>query len=200
GAGARPLGQRGPHLGLRPGQRLLRRGEDDRPVDRVGVGPVGPGGLADDAGLEGGAGQRPDQRFLSLPGGRPVARPLLGPVHLAAPAADRPAQPVLGRRSLRHAPSSTRCRPPPIRMVAMADPMPLDLYADPVRADPYPLLQELRETAPVLWVSQQGLESWIVTRYDEVRSILADPRFIKQPATVPDALRRFKAAFGSEGE
>ena len=44
-------------------------------------------------------------------------------------------------------------------MVAMAEPMPLDLYADPVRADPYPLLEELREAAPVLWVSQQGLES-----------------------------------------
>jgi cytochrome P450 len=85
-------------------------------------------------------------------------------------------------------------------MVPMADPMPLDLYADPVRADPYPLLEELREAAPVLWVSQQGLESWIVTRYDEVRSVLADPRFIKQPATVPEALRKFKAAFGSQEE
>ena len=85
-------------------------------------------------------------------------------------------------------------------MVAMADPMPLDLYADPVRADPYPLLEELREAAPVLWVSQQGLESWIVTRYDEVRAVLADSRFVKQPATVPEALRKFKAAFGSEVE
>src|SRR5439155_6111263 len=85
-------------------------------------------------------------------------------------------------------------------MVAMAEPMPLDLYADPVRADPYPLLEELREAAPVLWVSQQGLESWIVTRFDEVRAVLADHRFVKQPATVPEALRKFKAAFGSEGE
>ena len=85
-------------------------------------------------------------------------------------------------------------------MVVMAEPMPLDLYADPVRADPYPLLEELREAAPVHWVSQQGLESWIVTRYDEVRFVLADPRFIKQPATVPEALRKFKAAFGSQEE
>ena len=86
-------------------------------------------------------------------------------------------------------------------MVPMAEPMPLDLYADPVRADPYPLLTELREAAPVHWVSQhRGLESWIVTRYDEVRFVLADPRFIKAPHTVPEALRRFKAAFGSEAE
>jgi cytochrome P450 len=86
-------------------------------------------------------------------------------------------------------------------MVAMADPMSLDLYADPVRADPYPLLEELREAAPVHWVSQHdGLESWIVTRYDEVRFVLADPRFVKAPETVPEALRRFKAAFGSQAE
>jgi len=86
-------------------------------------------------------------------------------------------------------------------MVPMAEPMPLDLYADPVRADPYPLLAELREAAPVHWVSQhRGLESWIVTRYDEVRSVLADPRFVKTPETMPEALRRFKAAFGSPEE
>ncbi|HKN39752.1 MAG TPA: cytochrome P450 [Acidimicrobiia bacterium] len=82
----------------------------------------------------------------------------------------------------------------------MAEPMPLDLYADEVRANPYPLLEELREAAPVHWVSQQGLESWIVTRYDEVRFVLGDPRFIKAPETVPEALRRFKAAFGSQEE
>jgi len=94
-------------------------------------------------------------------------------------------------------------------MVAMPEPhepMPLDLYTDPVRADPYPLLTELRESAPVHWVSQHpasgswGLESWIVTRFDEVRAVLADPRFVKTPATVPEALRRFKAAFGSPEE
>ena len=85
-------------------------------------------------------------------------------------------------------------------MVAMAEPMPLDLYADPVRADPYPLLEELREAAPVLWVSQQGLESWIVTRYDDVRAVLADNRFVKAPETVPEALRKFKAAFGNQVE
>jgi cytochrome P450 len=85
--------------------------------------------------------------------------------------------------------------------MAMPEPMPLDLYADPVRADPYPLLEELREAAPLHWVSQhRGLESWIVTRYDEARAVLADPRFVKAPATVPEALRRFKAAFGSEAD
>jgi len=83
----------------------------------------------------------------------------------------------------------------------MSEPMPLDLYDDAVRADPYPLLAELREAAPVHWVSQhRGLESWIVTRYDEVRAVLADNRFIKAPETVPEALRKFKAAFGDQVE
>jgi cytochrome P450 len=82
----------------------------------------------------------------------------------------------------------------------MSEPRPLDLYADSVRADPYPLLSELREAAPVHWVSQQGLESWIVTRYDDVRFVLGDNRFCKQPETVPEALRKFKAAFGSQTE
>ena len=82
----------------------------------------------------------------------------------------------------------------------MSEPMPLDLYDDAVRADPYPLLAELREAAPVHWVSQQGLESWIVTRYDDVRAVLADNRFVKAPETVPEALRKFKAAFGNQVE
>ena len=82
----------------------------------------------------------------------------------------------------------------------MSEPRPLDLYGDAVRADPYPLLTELREAAPVHWVSQHGLESWIVTRYDEVRFVLGDPRFCKHPDTVPEALRKFKAAFGSPTE
>jgi cytochrome P450 len=76
--------------------------------------------------------------------------------------------------------------------MAMPEPMALDLYADPVRADPYPLLEELREAAPLHWVSQhRGLESWIVTRYDVARAVLADPRFVQAPATVRVALRRF---------
>src|SRR5688572_15563842 len=83
---------------------------------------------------------------------------------------------------------------------ATSEPTPLDLYADEVRADPYPLLTELREEAPVHWVSQHGLESWIVTRYDEVRFVLGDARFCKQPDTVPDAVRKYKAALGSPVE
>src|SRR5260221_6758243 len=82
----------------------------------------------------------------------------------------------------------------------MAEPMPLDLYDDAVRADPYPLLAELRDAAPVHWVSQQGLESWIVTRYDDVRAVLADNRFIQAPEAVPEALRKLQTALGHQVE
>src|SRR4051812_48115269 len=82
----------------------------------------------------------------------------------------------------------------------MAEPMSLDLYADPIRADPYPLLAELREAAPVHWVTQGGLESWIVTRYDEGRAMSAAPRCVKRRATGPEAGRKFKAALEEDAE
>lgn len=81
-----------------------------------------------------------------------------------------------------------------------SEPRPLDLYADAVRADPYPLLTALREEAPVHWVDQHGLESWIVTRYDDVRFVLGDGRFCKHPDTIPLALQRYKAALGAAAE
>jgi cytochrome P450 len=39
-------------------------------------------------------------------------------------------------------------------------------------ADPYPILADLREHEPVSWVPET--EMWFVTRYDDVRAILAD--------------------------
>lgn len=42
-------------------------------------------------------------------------------------------------------------------------------------ADPFPRLAELRERDPVYW--DASLETWFITRYDDVRSLLQDPRF-----------------------
>ena len=39
-------------------------------------------------------------------------------------------------------------------------------------ADPYPILADLREHEPVSWVPET--EMWFVTRYDDVRAVLAD--------------------------
>src|SRR5260370_25283868 len=51
---------------------------------------------------------------------------------------------------------------------------PLSLYhlLDPeVLADPYPLYRRLRTTAPVHW--DPYLHAWIVTRYDDVITVLS---------------------------
>ncbi len=48
------------------------------------------------------------------------------------------------------------------------------LDPDVVR-DPHPVLTELRSSAPVVWDAQ--VETWLVTRHQDVKSVLADPRF-----------------------
>ena len=57
----------------------------------------------------------------------------------------------------------------------MSDELLLRIVTDPdVIADPYPLLRELRETAPV---HKLGFaEFWILTRFEDCRAALRDPR------------------------
>ncbi len=51
----------------------------------------------------------------------------------------------------------------------------LEILTDPtVIPDPYPKLRELRERAPIFQTSLTG--TWIFTRYDDIRSVLRDPR------------------------
>jgi cytochrome P450 len=71
-------------------------------------------------------------------------------------------------------------------------------------ADPYGGYGALREEAPVLrGVGPDGATPlWFVTRQDEVRAVLGDPRFVNDPASVregapvDDARRRMMAGFG----
>lgn len=55
---------------------------------------------------------------------------------------------------------------------------PVDRGFDPLSAaylqDPYPLLNAAREAAPVFFAPSIGY--WVVTRYDDVKAVLADPR------------------------
>ncbi|GAB2826670.1 cytochrome P450 [Actinocorallia aurea] len=49
-------------------------------------------------------------------------------------------------------------------------------------ADPYPEYEKLRERAPVhRVVLRDGLACWAVTRYEEVRAALTDPRLSREP-------------------
>lgn len=50
----------------------------------------------------------------------------------------------------------------------------LDLMRPPVLADPYPLFRRLRLEDPV---HEDPAGGWMITRYDEVVAVLADPRF-----------------------
>ncbi|KPI05302.1 Linalool 8-monooxygenase [Actinobacteria bacterium OK074] len=43
-------------------------------------------------------------------------------------------------------------------------------------ADPYAVYARLREAGPVHRIGTEGLPAWLVTRYDDVRQALADPR------------------------
>ncbi|MEV0612613.1 cytochrome P450 [Nonomuraea sp. NPDC050404] len=54
-------------------------------------------------------------------------------------------------------------------------------------ADPYPAYAELRESgAPHLVRLRSGLYGWLVTRYDDARAALTDPRLSKDPRHAPD--------------
>jgi len=53
--------------------------------------------------------------------------------------------------------------------------------------DPYPYYARLREQAPVTKVIVEGLPVWLVTRYDDIRNGLSDPRLSNDP-TLADAV------------
>ncbi|WP_182900757.1 cytochrome P450 [Microbispora sp. H10830] len=66
---------------------------------------------------------------------------------------------------------------------------PVNLFdADLVR-DPFGGYSHLREQAPMVRGSFPGLDSpvWLVTRYDDVKTVLSDRRFVNNPANVPGA-------------
>lgn len=59
----------------------------------------------------------------------------------------------------------------------------LDLAAPIFKANPYPAFARLRLTDPVsLLTTQQGRQTWLITRYQEAELVLRDERFVKDPA------------------
>jgi cytochrome P450 len=60
----------------------------------------------------------------------------------------------------------------------MSEPVLQIPFEDAFQFDPSPTFAELREHRPVARVrTLAGAEVWLVTRYDDVRMVLADPRF-----------------------
>jgi pikromycin synthase len=66
---------------------------------------------------------------------------------------------------------------------------PLDLASlEPgFSADPFPVYDRLRESAPVARVVNHGLPGYLVTRYEDVRRLLLDPRLSNDPRNASPA-------------
>jgi cytochrome P450 len=63
---------------------------------------------------------------------------------------------------------------------------PVDLLSPELMADPHAGFARMREQAPVLAGSMMGgPPMWLVTRYDDVRTVLTDPRFFTDAGSVP---------------
>lgn len=59
-------------------------------------------------------------------------------------------------------------------MAAANLPLPLDIFADDVRSDPYQYYETLRRFGPVVWC--EAAQSWIVSRYVDAVATLTNPR------------------------
>ncbi|MEW2574885.1 cytochrome P450 family protein [Streptomyces syringium] len=66
-----------------------------------------------------------------------------------------------------------------------------EMYTPQARVDPYPVYARLRREAPVHLIRDpNGIEHWLVTRYEDARAALADNRLSRDPQHAWEALRR----------
>jgi cytochrome P450 len=62
----------------------------------------------------------------------------------------------------------------------------VDMYDEELLRDPAAGYARMREEAPLVRGVMPGVDpAWIVTRYDDVKMVLSDPRFVVDPANVP---------------
>ena len=71
----------------------------------------------------------------------------------------------------------------------MAEGIDLASWEPAYTEDPYPFFARLREQAPVCKVVMDGLSVWLVTRYDDIRDVLSDPRLSNDPGLADAATR-----------
>ena len=73
----------------------------------------------------------------------------------------------------------------------MSQPSPVDLFDPVFKANPYPTYARLRSDAPIHPVTlPTGQGMWLVTRYEDVSTVLKDERFVKdvRNAMTPEQL------------
>ncbi|MGK5522980.1 cytochrome P450 family protein [Micromonospora sp. URMC 107] len=77
---------------------------------------------------------------------------------------------------------------------------PVDLQSKDFQSNPYPSYARLREESPVHFVrGPMNSEIWLITRYEDARAALADPRFSKDPKRAPEWAKVMAAGVGDEG-
>ena len=68
--------------------------------------------------------------------------------------------------------------------------MHVDLRDPAIQANPYPAFAQLRKTAPVTRIKLPFVgQVWLVTRYEDVRTVLSDPRLVNDRRNVGDSRR-----------
>ncbi|MGH3388534.1 MAG: cytochrome P450, partial [Actinomadura sp.] len=61
-----------------------------------------------------------------------------------------------------------------------------DMYDEELIQDPFPGYAQVREQAPLVRGVMPGVDpAWVVTRYDDVKMVLSDPRFVNDRANIP---------------
>ncbi|MFH8362230.1 hypothetical protein [Streptomyces anulatus] len=64
----------------------------------------------------------------------------------------------------------------------------IDLLDPQLMRDPARTFSRVRERAPLVRGVMPGVDPmWVATRYEDVRRVLSDPRFVADPAQVPGA-------------
>lgn len=69
--------------------------------------------------------------------------------------------------------------------------MQVNLKDPAIQGNPYPTFAKLRKTAPVTRTTLPYVgKGWLVTRYDDVRMVLSDPRLVNDRRNIGDSRRR----------
>ncbi|GAA4076452.1 cytochrome P450 family protein [Nonomuraea soli] len=75
----------------------------------------------------------------------------------------------------------------------------MDLESQLFQPDPYPAYARLRDQAPAVRVDGAGGDIWVITRYEEARAALTDPRLAKDPTLAPRWMQEIGLFDGDEG-
>jgi cytochrome P450 len=92
-------------------------------------------------------------------------------------------------RQARAAGSEAEGGPMELEQSVRTDAVDLALLEPGFSVDPFPAYDRFRASSPVVRVVNHGLPGWLVTRYEDVRRLLVDPRLSNDPGVAKPAAR-----------